>query len=246
MDWLTALKEISEQYRTEFIQGILSFVVLLFYVVLSRRIAPFIYRTIAATMLKEEMNRRAMVVFHILLFLLLVVVLSIVWGIDIKGLLVLASSMIAVVGVALFAAWSLLSNITAFFILLGQRSFAQGKTVRIIDGSNAIEGTIMEVNLFSTELKTSDGELVVYPNNLIVSRPVVVKSTEAQQTTQRIALNKTRWQTKRVSQKVVVKKLSRSGFKQKTQLGCVFFSMVCCCYSAMSFSSLTLGAFPCS
>lgn len=63
----------------------------------------------------------------------------------------------------------------------------------------------MEVNLFSTELKTSDGELVVYPNNLIVSRPVVVKSTEAQQTTQRIALNKTRWQTKRVSQKVVVK-----------------------------------------
>ncbi len=205
MDWLTTLKAITEQYRTEFIQGILSFVVLLLYVVLSRRIAPFIYRTIAATMLKEEMNRRAMVVFHILLFLLLVVVLSIVWGIDIKGLLVLASSMIAVVGVALFAAWSLLSNITAFFILLGQRSFAQGKTVRIIDGSNAIEGTIIEVNLFSTELKTSDGELVVYPNNLIVSRPVVVKSTEAQQTTQRIALNKMRWQTKRVSQKVVVK-----------------------------------------
>jgi small-conductance mechanosensitive channel len=205
VDWLTTLKAITEQYRTEFIQGILSFVVLLFYVVLSRRIAPFIYRTIAATMLKEEMNRRAMVVFHILLFLLLVVVLSIVWGIDIKGLLVLASSMIAVVGVALFAAWSLLSNITAFFILLGQRSFAQGKTVRIIDGSNAIEGTIIEVNLFSTELKTSDGELVVYPNNLIVSRPVVVKSTEAQQTTQRIALNKTRWQTKRVSQKIVVK-----------------------------------------
>ncbi len=205
MDWLTTLKAISEQYRTEFIQGILSFVVLLFYVVLSRRIAPFIYRTIAATMLKEEMNRRAMVVFHILLFLLLVVVLSIVWGIDIKGLLVLASSMIAVVGVALFAAWSLLSNITAFFILLGQRSFAQGKTVRIIDGSNAIEGTIVEVNLFSTELKTSDGELVVYPNNLIVSRPVVVKSCEVPATAQRIAMNKSRWQGKRVSQKVVAK-----------------------------------------
>jgi small-conductance mechanosensitive channel len=205
VDWLTTLKAISEQYRTEFIQGILSFVVLLFYVVLSRRIAPFIYRTIAAKMLKEEMNRRAMVVFHILLFLLLVVVLSIVWGVDIKGLLVLASSMIAVVGVALFAAWSLLSNITAFFILLGQRSFAQGKTVRIIDGSNAIEGTIIEVNLFSTELKTSDGELVVYPNNLIVSRPVVVKSAEAQQTTNKIAMNKSRWQAKRVSAKLISK-----------------------------------------
>lgn len=205
MDWLPALQAISEQYRTEFIQGIVSGIVLLFYIVLSRRIAPFIYRTIAATMLKEEMNRRALVVFHILLFLLLVVVLSIVWGIDIKGLLVLASSMIAVVGVALFAAWSLLSNITAFFILLGQRSFAQGKTVKIIDGSNAVEGTIVEVNLFSTELKTSDGELVVYPNNLIVSRPVLVKATEPDKVAKVVANNHSRWQARRSHSQVKLK-----------------------------------------
>ncbi len=203
MDWLVTLKAISEQYRTEFIQGILSFVVLLFYIVLSRRIAPFIYRTIAATMLKEEMNRRAMVVFHILLFLLLVVVLSIVWGVDIKGLLVLASSMIAVMGVALFAAWSLLSNITAFFILLGQRSFAQGRVVKVIDGSNSIEGTIVEVNLFSTELKTADGEMVVYPNNLIVSRPVVVKDLPCATSSDKSTQPKARWAARR--QKLLAK-----------------------------------------
>ncbi len=203
MDWLVTLKAISEQYRTEFIQGILSFVVLLFYIVLSRRIAPFIYRTIAATMLKEEMNRRAMVVFHILLFLLLVVVLSIVWGVDIKGLLVLASSMIAVIGVALFAAWSLLSNITAFFILLGQRSFAQGRVVKVIDGSNSIEGTIVEVNLFSTELKTADGEMVVYPNNLIVSRPVVVKDLPCATSSDKSTQPKARWAARR--QKLLAK-----------------------------------------
>jgi small-conductance mechanosensitive channel len=178
VNWLAELKHLTELYRPEIAQLIVSGIVLLIYAVLSRRIAPFIYRTIAATMLKEEMNRRAMVVFHILLFLLLVVVLSIIWGIDIKGLLVLASSMIAVVGVALFAAWSLLSNITAFFILLGQRNFAQGVTVRIVDGSNYVEGKVIEVNLFSTVLQTSNGEQVMYPNNLIVSRPVIVKQTE--------------------------------------------------------------------
>lgn len=182
MDWLVELKKLTELYRPEIAQLIVSGIVLLIYAVLSRRIAPFIYRTIAATMLKEEMNRRAMVVFHILLFLLLVVVLSIIWGIDIKGLLVLASSMIAVVGVALFAAWSLLSNITAFFILLGQRNFAQGVTVRIVDGSNYVEGKVIEVNLFSTVLQTSNGEQVMYPNNLIVSRPVIVKQPEQKPT----------------------------------------------------------------
>lgn len=177
LNWVNQLKAVGEHFSPTIAQLVISLIVMAFYALLSRRIAPFIYRTIAATMLKEEMNRRAMVVFHILLFLLLVVVLSIIWGVDIKGLLVLASSMIAVVGVALFAAWSLLSNITAFFILLGQRSFAQGVSVRVIDGSNHVEGVITEVNLFSTVLRTSDGELVVYPNNLIVSRPVVVKQT---------------------------------------------------------------------
>ncbi len=201
MNWLAEYKELLA-FSPAIAQIIISGIVLLFYAVLSRRIAPFIYRTIAATMLKEEMNRRAMVVFHILLFLLLVVVLSIIWGIDIKGLLVLASSMIAVVGVALFAAWSLLSNITAFFILLGQSTFAQGATVRVIDGSNHVEGTIVEVNLFSTVLRTKDGELVVYPNNLIVSRPVVVKSDGYGKSLKSPAISQLeRWKKRRQSQK---------------------------------------------
>lgn len=195
LNWITEVKTLTEHYKPEIAQLIITGIVLLLYAVLSRRIAPFIYRTIAATMLKEEMNRRAMVVFHILLFLLLVVVLSIIWGIDIKGLLVLASSMIAVVGVALFAAWSLLSNITAFFILLGQSTFAQGRTVKIVDGSNAIEGTIEEVNLFSTTLRTKDGECVVYPNNLIVSRPVFVKDQQHCRT--QLVKSAERWHTKR-------------------------------------------------
>lgn len=201
MNWLVELKNITDLYRPEIAQLIVSGIVLLFYGVLSRRIAPFIYRTIAATMLKEEMNRRAMVVFHILLFLLLVVVLSIIWGIDIKGLLVLASSMIAVVGVALFAAWSLLSNITAFFILLGQRSFAQGVTVRIVDGSNYVEGKVIEVNLFSTVLQTSNGEQVMYPNNLIVSRPVIVKQPAAHKSTEMLE----RWKKRRLQLKKTTK-----------------------------------------
>lgn len=175
MQILHQLKQLMTSFSPAIVQMVISAIIILIYIVLSRRIAPFLYRTIAASVLKEEMNRRALVVFHILLFLLLVVILSVVWGIDIKGLLVLASSMIAVIGVALFAAWSLLSNITAFFIMLGQRNFAPGAEVKIIDGSNHIEGKVVEINLFSTVLLTKNNDQVVYPNNLIVSRPVVVQ-----------------------------------------------------------------------
>ena len=156
------------------LQLIISVAVLVLYFIISRRVMPLLYQVIARSNLKAEMNKRAAVIVHILLVLLLIVVLSVVWGVDIRGLLVLASSMIAVVGVALFAAWSLLSNITAFFILLGQKAFAEGMEVRVIDGGNYLEGRIVEINLFSTVLRTKDNEQVVYPNNLLISRPVVV------------------------------------------------------------------------
>ena len=156
------------------LQLIISVAVLVLYFIISRRVMPLLYQVIARSNLKAEMNKRAAVIVHILLVLLLIVVLSVVWGVDIRGLLVLASSMIAVVGVALLAAWSLLSNITAFFILLGQKAFAEGMEVRVIDGGNYLEGRIVEINLFSTVLRTKDNEQVVYPNNLLISRPVVV------------------------------------------------------------------------
>lgn len=182
------------------LQLIISFFVLVLYFIISRRIMPLLYQVIAASRLKAEMNKRAAVVIHILLVLVLIVVLSVVWGVDIRGLLVLASSMIAVVGVALFAAWSLLSNITAFFILLGQKAFAEGMEIRVVDGGNYLEGRIVEINLFSTVLRTKDNEQVVYPNNLLISRPVVVFPKKARKVVTNTVVEKAqRWRRKSFS-----------------------------------------------
>lgn len=182
------------------LQLIISFFVLVLYFIISRRIMPLLYQVIAASRLKAEMNKRAAVVIHILLVLVLIVVLSVVWGVDIRGLLVLASSMIAVIGVALFAAWSLLSNITAFFILLGQKAFAEGMEIRVVDGGNYLEGRIVEINLFSTVLRTKDNEQVVYPNNLLISRPVVVFPKKARKVVTNTVVEKAqRWRRKSFS-----------------------------------------------
>lgn len=170
------LTKLSSYLSPTVIQLGLSALAFLAYIVISRRLVPVIYNLLAGNRMQPEMNKRALVVCHILLLLLLMVVLSIVWGVDIRGLLVLASSIIAVAGVALFASWSLISNVTAFFILLGQKDFAEGSKVRIIDGNNALEGDISEIHLFNTVLTTSEQERIIYPNNLIISRPVVIVS----------------------------------------------------------------------
>jgi small-conductance mechanosensitive channel len=203
LSFLQYFRELMQQFSPVSVQLIVSALAVILYFIISRRIMPLLYQVIAHSKLKAEMNKRAAAVFHILLVLLLVVVLSIIWGIDIRGLLVLASSMIAVVGVALFAAWSLLSNITAFFILLGQKAFAEGMEVRVIDGGNYLEGRIVEINLFSTVLRTKDNEQVVYPNNLLISRPVIVFPKKSRTVVHNTAAEKAqRWRRKMlISQK---------------------------------------------
>ncbi|HEY0923743.1 mechanosensitive ion channel domain-containing protein [Rheinheimera pacifica] len=197
MSFFDYIQQMFTHFSPITVQLLLSVTVVVLYFIISRRVMPLLYQVIAHSKLKAEMNKRAAAVFHILLVLLLVVVLSIIWGIDIRGLLVLASSMIAVIGVALFAAWSLLSNITAFFILLGQKAFAEGMEVRVIDGGNYLEGRIVEINLFSTVLRTKDNEQVVYPNNLLISRPVIVFPKKNRKVVSNTAVEKAqRWRRK--------------------------------------------------
>ena len=197
MSFFEYSQQLMQHFSPVTVQLIISVSVIILYFIISGRALPLLHQVIAHSKLKAEMNKRAAVVFHILLVLLLIVVLSVVWGVDIRGLLVLASSMIAVVGVALFAAWSLLSNITAFFILLGQKAFAEGMEVRVVDGGNYLEGRIVEINLFSTVLRTKDNEQVVYPNNLLISRPVIVFPKKSRKALSQTVTEKAqRWRSK--------------------------------------------------
>lgn len=124
--------------------------------------------------LKDKSIDTALSAVNVLLVIAAIAVSFFVWGFDFKGLLTLSASILAVTGVALFAGWSVLSNITSFFILLVQNSFKRGNFVRVIDGDNYVEGYISEINLFSTKLISESREIIIYPNNLLLTRPMLV------------------------------------------------------------------------
>lgn len=46
-----------------------------------------------------------------------ILVLSVIWNVEFGGIAVLASSVFAVIGMALFAQWSILSNLTSSIII---------------------------------------------------------------------------------------------------------------------------------
>ncbi len=111
--------------------------------------------------------------FNGLILLVALLLLSFVWGVDYKGLLVLASSFFALVGISLFATWSILSNITSSVIIFFVVPVRSKDRIRVIDGENTVEGVISEITLFHVMIRDDSGNAVSYPNNLFMQKPVV-------------------------------------------------------------------------
>jgi len=106
--------------------------------------------------------------------LLFFVALFIIWGVQTKDLFLTVSSVLTVVGVALFAQWSILSNITAGIILLFSFPFKIGDIIRIHDKDFPIEAEIEDIRTFHTLLKTAEGEMITYPNTLLLQKGISI------------------------------------------------------------------------
>jgi small-conductance mechanosensitive channel len=93
-------------------------------------------------------------------------------GIEYSQLSVFFSSLFAIIGVALFAQWSILSNITASLIIFFFFPYRAGDQVQIINNDEDISGIIEEISLFHVIIKR-DNDLITYPNSIILQRPVI-------------------------------------------------------------------------
>ena len=113
---------------------------------------------------------------HILLSILAIMGLIIIWGVDKKTIFLTISSITTVVGVAMFATWSILSNISAGVILFFFFPFRIGDTIKIHDKDFPIEAEIEDINAFHVLLVTAEGEKITYPNNLLLQKGISVCS----------------------------------------------------------------------
>lgn len=124
-------------------------------------------------------HRTNLIIKYISVFLtvLFFTALFIIWGVQTKDLFMTVSSVLTVIGVALFAQWSILSNITSGIILLFSFPFKIGDTIKIHDKDFPIEAEIEDIRTFHTYLKTREGEMITYPNNLLLQKGIsIVKS----------------------------------------------------------------------
>lgn len=157
----------------DYYNWLFSALVLALYIVASNMISRLI---VDLGIAKRAAPKRAKYISKICNFALAtvsVVALFFIWGIDYHSIFLFGSSILAITGVALFAQWSILSNITASVVIFFNYPARIGDSIRILDGENTIEGTILDINIFQVLLEDREGNLVNYPNNLLIQKAFV-------------------------------------------------------------------------
>lgn len=117
--------------------------------------------------------------YTVTLFLIFVFVEAFVLGTDIKDISLMFSSVFAVIGIGLFAIWSILSNVTSGIIMFFSFPYKVGDKIKIHDKDYPIEAVIEDIRAFQLHLRVENGDLVTYPNNLILQKAVTLVEKDA-------------------------------------------------------------------
>ena len=155
--------------------GLTIFLVILFFIV--KKIVARIIRSHAVKLMHSKANAAYIIKLSSFgLSLIFITLIAIVWEISIQGLSIYFASFFTIVGVAFFAVWSILSNVTAYAILFFSFPFKIGSKIRIVDGDNSVEGKIDDITFFYMRIKQPTGDIVTYPNNVALQKPIKLLS----------------------------------------------------------------------
>lgn len=151
-------------------------ITLAFFIILKFIITKLVKKTGRISNIAEARSRLVNKYISLILYFLIVGVLTFIWGVNLKDIALLFSSIFAILGIALFAQWSILSNLTAGVILFFAYPFKIGDKVRILDKDIDGEGPyiIEDIKAFNVDLKSENGEHLIYPNSLMMQKAIAV------------------------------------------------------------------------
>ena len=127
--------------------------------------------------LDNDLKRKKITMRIINLFSLIFMVIGLaaIWNIDRSQLMVFITSLITVLGIAFFAQWSILSNITSSLILFFNHPVKIGQRIRVLDKEYEIEGKLIDISFYFLYIKTDADELVTIPTSVALQKTMVIK-----------------------------------------------------------------------
>ncbi len=115
---------------------------------------------------------------NVLLFFICAGIFVFIWGVQQKDLLVVISSVLTILGIAFFAQWSIISNITATLIIFFNHPAKIGDYITIHDKEYPVYGRISDIGVFFVIIKTDENELITIPSNVFLQKVISKKGEE--------------------------------------------------------------------
>lgn len=160
-----------EKYSLQIIETLIA--VLAWFVIrfLLKRI---IEKRFKANQFSEVRKQLAIKSSKLLLNIVTIIVVIIVWSIDQSKIVLFLSSILTVLGVAFFAQWSHLSNITSGIIIFFNSTTKIGDNIKILDKEFDIEGEIVDIGAIFTVIDSKTGEIISLPNNILLQKAIKI------------------------------------------------------------------------
>ncbi len=123
-----------------------------------------------------ERKRIISKIINFFILIVAVVLITAIWGVKSQEVTIFISSILTILGVAFFAQWSILSNISSSLILFFNHPVRIGSQIKILDKEYPIEGVVENISLFFMYIKTNDGQLVSIPNTVVLQKTISLDS----------------------------------------------------------------------
>lgn len=111
---------------------------------------------------------------NLLLSLTAIILLAAIWGLKQNEIALFATSILTAFGIAFFAQWSLLSNITGGIILFFNHPLKIGDHIEVLDKDYSFKGEITDLTYFFIHLKTEDEKIITVPNSLMLQKSIAL------------------------------------------------------------------------
>ena len=165
-----------EVYKIQLIETV---VILVIYLILFFVTKTVINNSLKNTQLQRIRRKIIIKAIHLFSTIAAVILIAAIWGLKQSEIALFASTVLTALGIAFFAQWSLLSNITSSIILFFNHPLKIGDHIKVLDKDYPFEGEVSDLTYFFVHLKTIHQETITIPNSLLLQKSISVSTKSA-------------------------------------------------------------------
>ncbi|WP_040539903.1 mechanosensitive ion channel domain-containing protein [Pedobacter arcticus] len=160
-----------EIYKIQLIETVL---VIIGYLIIYYINKGFVNNSLKQTHVNRGRRKMIIRAVHLLSLITAIVLLAAIWGVQQNDIAVFLGTILTVLGIAFFAQWSLLSNVTSSVLLFFNHPMKIGDTIKILDKEFPYEGEVSDLTYFFVHIRTIDKEVITIPNSLMLQKAILI------------------------------------------------------------------------